>query len=128
MPKQQQRENAPGAPRDKSEAKCTTCKNMQTCDVTASIACSACKVHKELKHFKLHFELAQYNLQKFCFPTMKSGALLQQANTISKLVLENMKEERNEYLNAIQATKNIIVQALGSSIPPTIDKNNNGVK
>ena len=43
---------------------------------------------------------------------MKSGTLIQQANAILCLVLQNMQEERTKYLNAVQAIKNWIVEAI----------------
>ena len=46
---------------------------------------------------------------------MKSSTLRHQANSISQMVMQNMHTERNEYLNAMQETKEQIFKALASS-------------
>ena len=76
--------------------------------------------NQEWRHFKPHFELAQDNLRKVRGPTMKSGALMQQANAISQQVMLNMEHERAEYLNAVRATESRIVEAIRT--PPMIEE------
>ena len=73
-------------------------------------------------HFEKHFETAQDNLRKVRGPTMKSGALQKQANAISQLVMANMQNERNQYLNAVQESKSRIVNAIDNGTPSITDE------
>ena len=77
---------------------------------------------KDWISFKSHFEKAQNILRKVRGPTMKSGILAHQANAISSHIMENLQNERAEYLNAVSAAENRILNALGSSTPKIIDE------
>ena len=80
------------------------------------------KTMKDWKSFKSHFEKAQNNLRKVRGPTMKSGILAHQANAISSHIMENLQNERSEYLNAVNAAENRILNALGSNTTEIIDE------
>lgn len=79
---------------------------------------------KDWKAFKSHFEKLQDNLRKVQAPTMKSGVLVQQANTISSHIMQNMPVKRSEYLNTVSTAETQIMNAIGSSTPEMVDEHN----
>ena len=64
------------------------------------------KTTKDWDAFKMHFETTQENLQKMRGPTMRSNALMRQANV--------MREEQEQYVNTISAAEHRIMNALES--------------
>ena len=72
--------------------------------------------------FKTNFTAAHENLRQVCGCTMHSGALNHQANGISSRILNEVKYERGEYLNATSAAESCILQAFEVSTPPLLSE------
>ena len=63
-----------------------------------------------------HFETAQETLRKICGSTMRSNALMRQANV--------MREEREQYVNVISAAEHRYMNALESHTPSLTSEKN----
>ena len=78
-------------------------------------------------NFQDHFTRAQQNLRRVRGPSMQSNIMINQANAISQSLMQNMQEEKDVFMDAVEASETRILKAFATITPsPPTDDNSTG--
>ena len=78
-------------------------------------------------NFQDHFTWAQQNLRRVRGPSMQSSIMINQANAISQSLMRNMQDEKDVFMDAVEASETRILKAFATITPsPPRDDDSTG--